>query len=423
MNIFQNIQKAGWGLLTATLLLFACNKLELAGVPNVAPVQGTTPTIATLLDDPNFSILKAAVVRASLAAPAGTPTLLQQLGNPAQRFTVFAPDDAAFIASGVPSAAAVGTLPVATVFGIVAYHVVPQEIRSGSIVTTFPNFQYPTILNPAPTVSALLRLTTFPSVRSNGAWVNNIPITAVDIIAVNGVVHKVARIVAPPTTDLWSRINTDADLTYLKAAIQRADSGVAAGSRLQAALDLGLNPSAIASNLTIFAPTDAAMKAFLTRAITGALMAQGLDQATAFGQASFLVTTYGTVLLTNPAAISPALAAALSPTTVRGLLAYHVISSQTGAFAPPGIRVFSVNIPTTPTAIKTLLNSAVAVHPGVMVQATFLPGLPVVGAITVKGAANATASNVLISFTPPFTSDLHHINGVIHKIDQVLIPQ
>ena len=423
MNIFKNIQKAGWGLLTATLLLSACNKLELAGVPNVAPVQGTTPTIATLLDDPNFSILKAAVIRASLAAPTGTPTLLQQLGNPAQRFTVFAPDDAAFIASGVPSAAAVGTLPVATVFAIVAYHVVPQEIRSGSIVTTFPNFQYPTILNPAPTVSALLRLTTFPSVRSNGAWVNNIPITAVDIIAVNGVVHKVARIIAPPITDLWSRINMDADLTYLKAAIQRADSGVAAGSRLQAALDLGLNPSAIASNLTIFAPTDAAMRSFITRAITGALMAQGLDQATAFGQASFLVTTYGTVLLTNPAAISPALAAALSPTTVRGLLAYHVISSQTGAFAPPGIRVFSVNIPNTPTAIKTLLNSAVRVHPGVMVQATFLPGLPVVGAITVKGAANATASNVLISFTPPFTSDLHHINGVIHKIDQVLLPQ
>ena len=423
MNIFKNIQKAGWGLLTATLLLSACNKLELAGVPNVPPVQGTTPTIATLLDDPNFSILKAAVIRASLAAPTGTPTLLQQLGNPAQRFTVFAPDDAAFIASGVPSAAAVGTLPVATVFAIVAYHVVPQEIRSGSIVTTFPNFQYPTILNPAPTVSALLRLTTFPSVRSNGAWVNNIPITAVDIIAVNGVVHKVARIVAPPSTDLWSRINMDADLTYLKAAIQRADSGVAAGSRLQAALDLGLNPSAIASNLTIFAPTDAAMRSFIIRAITGALMAQGLDQATAFGQASFLVTTYGTVLLTNPAAISPALAVALSPTTVRGLLAYHVISSQTGAFAPPGIRVFSVNIPTTPTAIKTLLNSAVRVHPGVMVQATFLPGLPVVGAITVKGAANATASNVLISFTPPFTSDLHHINGVIHKIDQVLLPQ
>jgi uncharacterized surface protein with fasciclin (FAS1) repeats len=420
MNIFKNIQKAGWGLLTATLLLSACNKLELAGVPNVPPVQGTTPTLATLLDDPNFSILKAAVTRAGLA---GSPTIMQQLGNPAQRFTVFAPDDAAFIASGIPSAAAIGTFPVATVYGIVAYHIVPQEIRSGSIITTFPNFQYPSILNPAPAASALLRLTTFPSVRSNGAWVNNIPITAVDITAVNGVLHKVSRIIAPPSTDLWAKISTDAQLTYLKAAIQRADSGVAAGSRLQDALDLASNPAAIGSNLTIFAPVDDAMKVFLIRAITGALMAQGLDQATAFGQASFLVGTYGTLLLTNPAAISGSLAAALSPTTVKGLLAYHIIGKQSGSYGPPGIRIFSVNCPTTATAVKTLLNSAIAIHPGIMVQATFVPGLPVVGAITVKGAANATASNVLISFTPPFTSDLHHINGVIHKIDQVLLPQ
>jgi len=423
MNLFKNIKNAGWGLLTATLFLSACNKLELAGVPNAVPVQGTTPTLATLLDDPSFSILKAAVERAGLAAPAGRPTLLQQLGNPAQRFTVFAPDDASFIASGVPSAAAIGTLPVATVFGIVSYHVVPQEIRSGSIATTFPNFQYPTILNPNPAASALLRLTTFPSVRSNGAWVNNIPITAVNINAVNGVLHKVARIVAPPSVDLWAAINADAQLTYLRAALQRADSGIAVGARLQDALSIAANPSAIGSNLTIFAPTDDAMKAFLTRAITGALMAQGLDQATAFGQASFLVNSVGTLLLTNPGAISPALAVALSPTTVRGLLAYHVISSQRGSFAPPGIRIFSVNIPTTATLVRTLLNSVVAVHPGVTVQATFVPGLPVVGAITVKGAANATASNVLISFTPPFTSDLHQVNGVIHKIDQVLIPQ
>ena len=423
MNLFKNIKNAGWGLLTATLFLSACNKLELAGVPNAVPVQGTTPTLATLLDDPSFSILKAAVERAGLAAPAGRPTLLQQLGNPAQRFTVFAPDDASFIASGVPSAAAIGTLPVATVFGIVSYHVVPQEIRSGSIATTFPNFQYPTILNPNPAASALLRLTTFPSVRSNGAWVNNIPITAVNINAVNGVLHKVARIVAPPSVDLWAAISADAQLTYLRAALQRADSGIAVGARLQDALSIAANPSAIGSNLTIFAPTDDAMKAFLTRAITGALMAQGLDQATAFGQASFLVNSVGTLLLTNPGAISPALAVALSPTTVRGLLAYHVISSQRGSFAPPGIRIFSVNIPTTATLVRTLLNSVVAVHPGVTVQATFVPGLPVVGAITVKGAANATASNVLISFTPPFTSDLHQVNGVIHKIDQVLIPQ
>ena len=104
-------------------------------------------------------------------------------------------------------------------------------------------------------------------------------------------------------------------------------------------------------------------------------------------------------------------------------MVYHILSRQSGSFAPPGVRVFSVNIPTTATSVKTLLNSAIAAHPGLIVQATFAPSLPVVVAATVKGAANATASNILISFTPPFTSDLHHINGVLHKIDQVLLPQ
>jgi uncharacterized surface protein with fasciclin (FAS1) repeats len=309
----------------------------------------------------------------------------------------------------------------------VSYHVIPQVIGSANIASSFPNFQYPSILNPNPAASALLRLTTFPSVRSNGAWVNNIPITAVDIQAVNGVVHKVARVIAPPSTDLWSRINTDTELTFLKAAINRADSGVAAGSRLRDAIDLASNPSAIASNLTIFAPTDAAFQQFLTGAITQALVTQfGLPLAAAQFQATTLVNGYGTVLLSNPASIpliGGPLSAVITPTLARGIAAYHIISSQGGSFAPPGLRVFSVNLPTAPTAVKTLLNSAVSVHPGVLVQATFAPGLPVVAAATVKGAANTTASNILISFVPPFTSDLHHVNGVLHKIDQVLRPQ
>ena len=422
MKIFNKIQKTAIALSIMALSLNACNKLDLDAVPNTAATVSTLPTLATLLDDANFSLLKAAVTKAGLM-----PTL----ANASLRFTVFAPDDAAITASltpilppGVtPAFYIANVLTAADAKSLISYHVVPQAITASSIAASFPNFQYPSILNPAPTVSALLRLTTFPSKRGGAAWVNNIPITAVDILASNGVVHKVSRIIQPPSTDLWNRINTDTELTYLKAAIQRADSGVAAGSRLQDAVDIASNGSAIGANLTIFAPTDAAMKTFLTGAITQALVGQGLPVAIAQGQASFLVSTYGTLLLTNPGAISGALAAALNPTTVRGLVVYHILSRQSGSFAPPGVRVFSVNIPTTATSVKTLLNSAIAAHPGLIVQATFAPSLPVVVAATVKGAANATASNILISFTPPFTSDLHHINGVLHKIDQVLLPQ
>ena len=421
MKRFNKIKNISLALATAAVCFTACNKLELNPTPNTQPAQGTTPTLATLLDDPNFSVLKAAAKKAGLLPTLSVPTL---------RFTVFAPDDAAITASlppGVPGLAYIASLDTPTVRALVSYHIVPQVIGSGSIASTFPNLQYPTIFNPAPAASALLRLTTFPSVRPGiGAWVNNIPIIATDVQAVNGVLHKVSRVVAPPAIDLWAKINNDPDMTYLKAAIARADSGVAPGARLQDALNTAVNPSAIGSNLTVFAPTDAAMQQFLVGAITQALVTQGVPLATAQGQASFLVTTYGTLILTNPYALSPVLGAAVTPTLAKGIVAYHILSSQSGSFAPPGIRVFSVNIPNTATSVKTLLNSGISVHPGVTVQATFAtlaPGVSVVTAATVKGAANATASNIIISAPPAFTHDLHYVNGVIHKIDQVLLPQ
>lgn len=421
MKLINKIKNAGLFLAMAAVGFTACNKLELDPTPNPQPAQGTTPTLATLLDDPGFSAFKAAATKAGLLPTLSAPTL---------RFTVFAPDDAAFTASlppGVPPLAFIASLDTPTTKALVSYHIIPQTLTAASIPTTFPNFQSPSLFNPAPSLSALLRLSNFPSARpGTGAWLNNIPIIATDIEAVNGVMHKVARIVAPPSTDLWSKINTDPELTYFKAAIARADSGVVPGKRLEDALNTAVNPSAIGSNLTIFAPTDVAMEQFLVGAITQALISQGVPPATAQGQATFLVATYGTLILTNPYAISPVLGAAISPTLAKGIVAYHILGKQTDPYAPPGIRVFSVNMPTTAAAVKTLLNSAggpYALHPGVMIQATFAPGLPVVASATVKGAANGTASNIIISAPPTFTHDLHYVNGVIHKIDQALRPQ
>ena len=428
MKIFDQIKKACLLLVVFAVSLTACNKLELDATPNERPADGTTPTLATLLDDPSFSLLKALVTKSGLIPVFATPSV---------RYTLFAPDDNAITASlapilppGVTSEMYIASLDAGSAKSIVEYHTVPQVIPAASIPGTFPNFQYPTLLNPAPAVSALLRLTTFPSVRSNGAWVNNIPIVGTDIKAVNGVMHKVARLILPPSQDIWAKINGDPKLTYLKAAINRADSGVAKGSRLVDAISIDSNTAAIGSNLTLFAPNDSAMKVFLTGSITLALINQGLDPATAQGQATFLVATYGTLLISNPAAISPALAVALSPSTVKGLLAYHILSSQTIKFLPPGIRVFSVNLPITASPVKTLLNSGgvayptypndpVTNHPGLTVQATFVsiaPGVSVVSSATVKGLANTSASNLV-------NMDIHCVNGVMHKIDQVLRPQ
>jgi hypothetical protein len=55
--------------------------------------------------------------------------------------------------------------------------------------------------------------------------------------------------------------------------------------------------------------------------------------------------------------------------------------------------------------------------------ATF--GTPFVNSATVKGLRNATAARLLLNPTPEpnGSSDQHYLNGVLHKIDQVLMPQ
>jgi hypothetical protein len=103
-------------------------------------------------------------------------------------------------------------------------------------------------------------------------------------------------------------------------------------------------------------------------------------------------------------------------------VAYHILTeSYNNDFQ--GIRVFSNNIPSSDVNSFTLLNAFVPIHPGVTLKATY--GFNGVIAITVKGLANPTAANVQINPTPApgGTSDQHYINGVLHKIDQVLRPQ
>jgi uncharacterized surface protein with fasciclin (FAS1) repeats len=372
------------------IAMVSCNKDVPAPVPVTFPANGTTPTIATLLDAPDMSIFKAAVTKAGL---------ISSLSNTSLRFTVFAPDDAAMTASGI-TLAAVNALPLTTIVPLIQYHVVPQTVLAASIPTTFPNLQYPSLFNPAPSVSALLRLTTFPSKRTGGAWVNNIPIVATDIAAVNGVMHKVALVVAPPSRYLWDRINTDTDLTYLKAAIQRADSGVVAASTLQAGLQN------IGANLTVFAPNNAAFQGLLTAQITAYLVSIGTNPTIAAAQAAALASS--PTIFANPL-----VANVLTPTVVRGIVVYHILGS----------RAFTNNFPTTATSYPTLLNGAIAAHPGISLTATFTG--PSVSAATVKGVANATASTIAINPTPDpgGSSDQHYLNGTIHKINQVLLPQ
>lgn len=316
-------------------------------------------------------------------------------------------------------------LPASQAYGIAAYHISPGIVNYDTLSNTFPNVQYPTLLNPAPTVSALLRLTTFPSPR-NGNYINNIPVIAANIRTSNGVFHRIAAVNVPPSQYLWDRINADTSLSYFKAAVLRADSATVTASAPGLLQGYLMN---IGANFTVFAPTNDAFRqtlyaqfypvlygAVYQQAYQGAI-AQGADEATAAAFAANYATQNAPAATwqyvgTSAVFSNPQLYPFLTAQTVQGLAFYHVL----------GKRAFTPNFPTTQTNYPTLLNNAIEAHPGVGLQATFTG--PMVSAATVKGLANPTAANILINPTPGSgTSDQHYLNGTIHKIDQVLRPQ
>ncbi len=275
-------------------------------------------------------------------------------------FTVFAPDDAAFTRSGI-SLGLINLLPAASVASIVQYHIVPgRNLTSSAIPTSFPNVQMPTaFVFPSPNTNPLVRFSNFPSKRGSNVFVNNIPVVTPDVAAANGTIHVTFAMLNPPSRVLLDTMSRDADLTYFAAAVTAADAGVPAGSKFS---DFLANPLA---NFTVMAPTNQAFINLLT-------------------------------FLKLPA--SPSSLGLLPAQTVRGIVAYHLLLA----------RAFAANLPTVATPVPSLLSAS-------------LPGAPLLTFNAapgggVKGAGNPTYSNIT-------AIDRHAINGVYHKIDQVLLPQ
>ena len=241
-------------------------------------------------------------------------------------------------------------------------------------------------------------MTTSPSTR-NGNWVNNVPLTSVNLQAANGYIHTCAAVAAPPSLPLWARIATDADMTYFAAAVQRADSGVSVTS--SASLQWALTN--FGPNLNVFVPTNAAFQTLIFNMVYAVVFAQTGSVAIATATANGAVAAGPAFLATNN----------LTTTQVKGIVVYHLM----------GARAFLNNFPTTTTSYPTLLNGGIPTHPGVALTATFTLGQ--VSAATVKGVGNATAATIAINpFPSPFgTSDQHFFNGTLHKINQVLLPQ
>jgi uncharacterized surface protein with fasciclin (FAS1) repeats len=397
-----SIAKLGIALTIAASVFTSCNKELPNPTPIVTPVPGGSTFADVLNLDPNYSFLKAAVSR--------VPGLLATLGDRNTVFTLYAPDNAAFIASGIPSEAVIGALPLTTIVPLLQYHLVGgQKLTSAVTPATFPNAQEPTNL----VLSApFFRMSAFPSKRGTSMWVNNIPVVGPDVAVANGIVHKMAAVLAPPSQLLAQILYADPNLSYFAAAVAKADEGQTGTNRIDSLLKFA------PVNMTILAPNNTAFRNMLDTTIRRALLQQGMPAAVAAATATSLAST--------PAVFNnPALAAVLTPATVRGILAYHVLASKNTnpAAFQPDIRAFSNNFSTTPSFHTTLVNGSVAVHPGVLAQATFTG--PFVTSLKFTGLGTLPSGGAPFSGVAAnaITQDVHAVNGVVHVIDRVLLPQ
>ncbi|MBA2248707.1 MAG: fasciclin domain-containing protein [Chitinophagaceae bacterium] len=353
--------------------LASCNKKLEEAVPITFPKTGDTTIGGILNQDTTLSIFRAAALRVGVLA---------SLMDNNNSFTAFIPNNAAFRASGIASAAVIGALPITSVGGIVNYAIIPGEkYASTDIPTTFPNLELPSSLTigTLPGTPVPIKLPIFPSRRSTGFWANNIPVVAPDQRVQNGIIHRVAVIVAPPSLILAQIIYGDPKLSLFSAAIARGDSGQVGLNKIDSAIRFPL------ANLTVFAPTDTAIKKYISAA-TGGLIPVGAPNAVFVG---FINTS-------------------IPARTAQGLVAYHFM----------GVRAFSVNFPTTAAYFPTLLNGAIPSHPGVLVQATIIGGFG--AALTVTGVGNGGLPAVS---TAPVNLDKNAVNGVVHVIDRLLLPQ
>ncbi len=312
----KNYLKLIFGLLAFSLVVFSCDDNDDDGM-----MQSDKNITTLVAENSNLSLLRAAVVRAGLA------NTLSASGT----MTVFAPTNEAFAAAGLGTEAAINAVPVETLKGILMYHVLSQKYAAANI----PNGT--TELTTASSAKA------YVTKNTRGVYVNgNAMVTTADVMASNGVVHVINKVLMPPSQNIVQLAQSNTNLSFLVAAVVRASQGSTNVSQVLSTT----NP------LTVFAPTN---QAFINAgfATTDAIMAA-------------------------------------DPATLTSILTYHVIAA----------RVFSSDL--TENAMPTTLNGGKVT-------------ITLTGGAKVKGNANATASNIT-------ATDILATNGVVHVIDQVLLP-
>lgn len=212
-------------LLSIPVLITGCKK------DDPAPASNTITDIVVAGD--NFSTLEAAVLKANLQ------TTLSGTGP----FTVFAPDNAAFTASGITSAT-LNSLTSTQVSNILLYHTIGAKIMAAN-VPVGPNAKVITAGGDS----------VFVTRNTNGVFVNGTKVNTADVSADNGVIHTLSAVLMPPSGNIVETAIASG-LDSLVKAVLRATN--APGGDPTLASTLG------SARLTVFAPTNAAFTQLLS---------------------------------------------------------------------------------------------------------------------------------------------------------------
>ena len=146
------------------------------------PATGTI--VQTAINNPDLSLLVAAVLRASQGST-DVASVLSGTGP----FTVFAPTNQAFINAGFADANAINAADPNTLTPILTYHVIAGRIFSSDLT----DGATPATVNGA---TVTISLSAGAQVKGNGnSTASNI--TATDIVASNGVVHIIDQVLLP----------------------------------------------------------------------------------------------------------------------------------------------------------------------------------------------------------------------------------
>lgn len=232
----------------ATSFLFtACNDDEATTPTPVTPTVGSIVQVAQ--GDTSFSWLVNAVVRAGLA---------ETLSNPGT-YTVFAPTNNAFRASGVNEALLTTGLTVDELKEVLLYHVLGVKAEAAQVTTGYFN----TLADgPVAATKLSMYINKGTGVKINGS----VNVVRTDIQASNGVIHVIDSVIFP------------ADMATLAAANPNLSTVVGAAVATGVVNSLVFDPMA-ANELTLFAPLNSAfttsgldLSTFTTAQLTDVLL-------------------------------------------------------------------------------------------------------------------------------------------------------